>query len=200
MIKHTEQDIKDVAILHNYEYAELKAFLMVESSGNGDGIQFEPSVFAKWLNRLNVPHTFSQEVTASGKTIYYIKCKGFELRNGVDVQNKERLAYAIAWKMDERAAKLATSYGLGQILGENYALAGYENAQEMINSFNESEVNQLHAICSFLDKRGIRKYLQANDWYNVAKLYNGAGFIKEPDISKRYDTKLKEAYEKARKM
>lgn len=200
MIKHTEQEIKDVALLYNYEYAELKAFLMVESSGNGECIQFEPVVFAKWLNRFNIPHTFSQEITTNKKTIYYIKCNGEKLRNGVEVQSSEIAAYRIAFRMNDKAAKLATSYGLGQILGENYALAGYNSAQEMIDSFNESEVNQLHAICSFLDKRGIRKYLQANDWYNVAKLYNGAGFIKETDLSKRYDTKLKEAYEKARKM
>jgi hypothetical protein len=39
--------------------------------------------------------------------------------------------------------------------------------------------------------------LQNGDWYNVARLYNGAGFIKQTDLSKRYDTKLKAAYEKA---
>jgi hypothetical protein len=208
MRKLTDQDIRDLALEQGYEYAELKAFIMVESSGTGFDklgnlmIQFEPHVFAKWLEIFDVEHTLTKSVRDGRTTYKIIACiKGtmepIELTNGVEVQSKELAAYDVALKIDERAAKLSTSWGLPQILGEGYDLAGYASAQAMIDDFRENEVNQVRAMCTFLDKKGIRKYLQNGDWYNVARLYNGAGFIKQTDLSKRYDTKLKAAYEKA---
>lgn len=210
MKKHTEQDIHDIALAHGYEYAELKAFIEVESSGSGFDklgnlmIQFEPHVFAKWLEIFDVEHTLSKSVREGRTTYKIIACiKGtsepIELSNGIEVQSKELKAYDIALKIDERAAKLCTSWGLPQILGENYHLAGYDSAQAMIDDFRESEINQIHAMCTFLDKAGIRKYLQNCDWANVARLYNGAGYTREKDPTKRYDNRLKAAYEKARK-
>lgn len=210
MIKLTNQDIHDIALARGYEYAELKAFIQVESTGSGFDklgnlmIQFEPHVFAKWLDIFDVEHTLSKSVR-DGRTSYkIIACiKGttepIELTNGIEVQTKELAAYDIALKIDERAAKLSTSWGLPQILGQSYDLAGYTSAQAMIDDFRENEYNQILAMCTFIEKKGIKKYLQNCDWANVARLYNGAGYIKVTDPKKRYDNRLKEEYEKALK-
>lgn len=210
MRKLTDQDIQDIALAHGFEYAELKAFIQVESSGSGFDklgnlmIQFEPHVFAKWLEIFDVEHTMTKSVRDGRTTYKIIACiKGtqepIELSNGIEVQSKELAAYDVALKIDERAAKLSTSWGLPQILGQSYDLAGYASAQAMIDDFRENEVNQIRAMCTFIEKKGIKKYLQNGDWANVARLYNGAGYIKEKDVSKRYDTRLKAAYEKALK-
>lgn len=208
MRKLTNKDIHDIALARGYEYAELKAFIQVESTGSGFDklgnlmIQFEPHVFAKWLEIFDVEHTLSKSVR-DGRTSYKIVAciKGttepIELSNGIEVQSKELKAYDVALKIDERAAKLSTSWGLPQILGQSYDLAGYSSAQAMIDDFRENEVNQIQAMCTFIEKKGIKKYLQNGDWANVARLYNGAGYIKVTDLKKRYDNRLKEEYEKA---
>lgn len=200
----TKEQIEDVAIAHGYEYAELKCFIDVESSGNSFDklgnlmIQFEPTVFAKWLERFSIIHGLKKQLVDIGngktKAYYTITAGDITLTNTVDVQSKELEAYNLACQISEAAALLSTSWGLPQILGQNYALAGYKTAREMVEDFKQSEVRQLHALCTFLDKTGIKKHLQNNDWETVARMYNGR-LYKQFD----YHIKLAKAYEKARK-
>lgn len=55
-----------------------------------------------------------------------------------------------AMEIDETVALLATSWALPQMLGENYALAGYESVQAMVLDFLADEDNQLEAMVAFI--------------------------------------------------
>jgi hypothetical protein len=193
------EQIRHIAEQHGLTYADLKCILDVETSGKAfdkEGnlyIQFEPHLFSKWLTKFEIDHQYSKK--GEGRNVvYYIKAGNIEITNGVEVQSKELAAYSKAKQINEGAAMLSTSFGLGQILGENYALAGYSSARSMIEAFQESERHQVEAICCFLEKTGIKKYLLAEDFKGVASRYNGPAYY----INK-YDEKLKEAYEKAMK-
>jgi hypothetical protein len=94
-----------------------------------------------------------------------------------------RLAVALA--LDEAAALSAASWGLGQILGTNFATAGYATVDAMVDAFVASESAQLAGMVSFIVKSNIAGDVASQNWVGYAQHYNG------PDYAKNhYDTRL----------
>ncbi len=60
----------------------------------------------------------------------------------------ERLAVAI--RKDRSEALQSASWGLGQIMGENFAAAGFQDVEDMVTATSQSEDAQLAAMGSFL--------------------------------------------------
>lgn len=100
-----------------------------------------------------------------------------------------RLEKAIA--IDEDAALMSASWGLGQIMGENYNQVGYDTVENMVSAFADDEDNQLEAIIEFLkhnnidddlrrieQKQGRGQTVTAQDWVPVVRVYNGTGYAK----------------------
>ena len=58
-------------------------------------------------------------------------------------QGTEWQAFELARRLDETAALQATSMGAPQLMGFQYAVAGYPSVQAMFESFQESEEQQL---------------------------------------------------------
>lgn len=96
-------------------------------------------------------------------------------------------AYAIAGDV----ALLASSWGFPQILGKNYALAGYDSVEAMILDFQRDEDNQLEAMINFLKNSGLDDELRVleaklrrgenitpDDCRAVVRGYNGPGYEK----------------------
>ena len=94
-----------------------------------------------------------------------------------------------AVEIDETAAYASCSWGLGQIMGENCKMAGYDSPQDMVAAFAESEANQLDAMIKFAkaadiddDLQRIDKKLKAGqsvsstDCIPIARAWNGSGF------------------------
>jgi hypothetical protein len=100
-----------------------------------------------------------------------------------------RLSRAIA--LDRDAALQSASWGLGQIMGQNCAMAGFTDVSLMVAAMTVSEDAQLTAMGSFLRASKLDKLLQGHDWTGFAKGYNGPSFTKN-----QYDQKLAAAYEK----
>ena len=94
-----------------------------------------------------------------------------------------------AYEMRSEAALMATSWGLGQIMGSNFKMTGSASVEEMVNQAMESEVNQLHHMIGFIKSSGLIDKLKALDWAGFAKGYNGPAYAKNA-----YDTKLAGAY------
>jgi hypothetical protein len=94
-------------------------------------------------------------------------------------QNSEWRAFDFARALDDTAAKLSVSMGAPQILGSNYAAAGFESVHEMFQEFSASERAQIVAFFTFLQgtEAQPRKVmaLQRLDFVRFAELYNGAG-------------------------
>jgi hypothetical protein len=98
-----------------------------------------------------------------------------------------RLAEAVA--LDRNAAMESTSWGKFQIMGFNYAPAGFESLQAFINAMYTSEGRQLQAFVSFIQHEGLAVFLREKKWADFARRYNGANYA-----INNYDTKLAAAY------
>ena len=94
-----------------------------------------------------------------------------------------------AMKLDESKALLATSWGLGQVMGFNADRAGYSNVGAMVAAFRDSEDRQVEAMASFIRSKNLAGALRQGNWAEFAKQYNGANY-KVND----YDGKLARYY------
>jgi hypothetical protein len=99
----------------------------------------------------------------------------------------ERLAEAIA--CDRRAALESASWGLGQIMGFNAPLAGYRDAEDMVNKMLESENEQILGMVRFMRSTSVHEALRRRDWRAFARSYNGPRFA-----DNGYHEKLATAY------
>ena len=93
--------------------------------------------------------------------------------------------------IDEDIALQSCSWGLGQIMGFNFALAGYKSAKEMVEAFKADEENHLLGMIKFIIAAGLDDELRRHDWVGFARGYNGAGFAKN-----EYHLKLAAAFTK----
>jgi hypothetical protein len=101
----------------------------------------------------------------------------------------DRLARAMA--KDRTAALLSTSWGLGQVLGENFREAGFVDVESMVKAMSDSEDAHLTAFASFLQSTRLDAPLRAHDWASFARGYNGPAFAKN-----RYDIQLRGEFQK----
>ncbi|MFP4127181.1 MAG: N-acetylmuramidase domain-containing protein [Alphaproteobacteria bacterium] len=103
----------------------------------------------------------------------------------------DRLLDAVA--LDADAALQACSWGLGQVMGTNYAVCGFADIDAFVNAMAAGEGDQLDAMVGFIAHHGLDEPLRAGDWAGFARGYNG------PDYAANgYDTKLEAAYAAAR--
>lgn len=96
-----------------------------------------------------------------------------------------------AMAINPEAALKSASWGLGQIMGENHLLAGYDTVQEMVDAFMEDEDNHLEAMIAFIKATHLDDELRARNWAAFARGYNGAQYAKHG-----YHLKLAKAYAK----
>jgi N-acetylmuramidase len=101
----------------------------------------------------------------------------------------DRLARAIA--KDRAAALQSASWGIGQIMGTNFAAAGFPNVEAMVAAMSESEDGQLAAVGAFLASTGLGAPLRAHDWASFARGYNGPNYT-----INRYDIRLNSEFQK----
>lgn len=103
-----------------------------------------------------------------------------------EAQREQMFQEAYAQAPD--AALTATSWGGSQILGENYAAAGFASVRDMVLAMAASEAAHLTATVTLCIAWGIDGALRARDWAAFAKRWNGEG---QPEI---YAAKLESAY------
>lgn len=162
---------------------ELHAFMDVEAAGSGFDSHGRPKMLFE-------PHVFYRNLSGSKRDkavkagLAYSKW-----RRNYPSDSYPRLIEAM--KIDETAALKASSWGLGQILGENHKAVGYSTPQTMVRAFMEDEEKHLEAIVQFLISKKLAAKLKAHDWAGVARGYNGAGYRQNA-----YDTKMAAAFKK----
>lgn len=176
---------KQVSAEFGFDYRVMLAFIEVETGGRGfypaTGkimIQFEPAWFRK-----KAPYAPSGKWTL----------------NKVEVQSKEWPAFNDAFAKNPDAAMESTSIGLGQIMGFHYKRLGFATVGEMWNHAKTSLMNQIWQIAKFIDTdRSLKQAIKDKDWFAIAKIYNGSGFM---EIARKYgrepyNISMKKAYEK----
>jgi hypothetical protein len=102
-----------------------------------------------------------------------------------------RLGKAIA--LDRAAALKSASWGIGQVMGFNFQVAGFSDVEAMVAAMVQDEDNQLKAMAGFIRGCGLAAALQKANWAAFAKGYNGADYQKND-----YDTRLAAAHAKYR--
>lgn len=161
--------------------AELWSVLSVETSGCGflpdrrPKILFERHKFsALTQHQYDDTHPDISQPTAGGYGA-----------GGANQYN--RLAEAVA--LDETAALQSASWGLGQIMGQNFRSAGFASVQDMVAAMISGEDCQLAAMASFLKFNLLAQPLAQHDWTSFARGYNGANYAQND-----YDGKLGHFY------
>lgn len=169
---------------------EIHAFMDVEAAGHGFDSQGRP----KMLFEPHLFHAALQHDTAKLKAA--VQANVAYPRWGMKPYPKESYSrLAIAMEIDAKAAIRSASWGLSQILGSNYAGAGFESPEAMVRAFMDDEENHLVATVRLLVTMGIDDDLRKHRWPIVARVWNGPGYKKN-----RYDTKLEAAFAKWRKI
>jgi hypothetical protein len=101
-----------------------------------------------------------------------------------------RLGKAIA--IHRSAALKSASWGIGQVLGKYFAIAGFGSEEDMIEAMSRSEDEQLGAMGAFVaHNKTLHRSLQSHDWATFAAKYNGANYK-----INQYDVRLNDQYQK----
>jgi hypothetical protein len=100
-----------------------------------------------------------------------------------------RLNQAMALNPD--AALQSTSWGIGQVMGQYFSLAGYSDVETLVAAMIESEGAQLDAFRAYLESTRLAAPLRSHDWASFARGYNGPDYA-----ANHYDTQLSAAYQR----
>lgn len=94
--------------------------------------------------------------------------------------------------LNEDAALRSASWGAFQIMGFNYATAGYGTVAAYVDAMIGSQANQLKAFVAHVRaESGLRNAIIKKDWATFARLYNGKDYA-----INNYDTKMKNEYDR----
>jgi len=154
---------------------EIWTVLAVETSGCG----YLPDLRPKILYERHIFHRLTQGKYDDGD-ISDPKAGGY---GAPGAHQYDRLTLAIA--KQRTAALQSCSWGIGQIMGENYARAGFVDVEQMVAAMSESEDQQLAAMGNFLVSSRLNGSLRAHDWASFARGYNGVNYA-----INRYDIRL----------
>lgn len=186
--KLTDADMIKAAIELNVELAVIKAIKTVECNGVGmkNGIPtmlFEGHVFWKQLVARGINP--AKYLKGNENILYRNWTKKYY--TGSNISEYKRLQKAI--KINEAAAYESASYGMFQIMGNNYKICGYKSAKDFFNDLCKREDAHFESFIKFIKAKGIVPYMQQKNWTQIAYRYNGSGYK-----ANKYDTKLLQAY------
>jgi hypothetical protein len=99
----------------------------------------------------------------------------------------DRLDEAIG--CDRDAALRSASWGMFQIMGDNYRAAGFDDVEAYVKAMVSGEPAQLDAFVGFVKKTRLDDELARRDWAGFARGYNGPAYR-----DNRYDQKLLAAF------
>lgn len=105
----------------------------------------------------------------------------------VGIQHR-KLAAAVL--LDREAALRATSWGLFQVLGDNYAACGYDSVQRLVTAAYRGVSDHLRMFTQFIrhDSRLVDA-IRDHDWPGFAAIYNGPAYA-----INEYDRKMAAAF------
>jgi hypothetical protein len=181
----TENDYMDAATQLNCEVAAIKAVTDVEAPRGGfieDGrvrILFERHKFYKYTGGKASP--FKQYTDICNPV------PGGYGAEGAHQYNR----FSQAFKLDPSAAMKSASWGKFQIMGFNYADAGFHSVDDFVTAMKISEGEQLKAFVTLIKRWNLADELRNHRWATFALHYNGQDYEKN-----RYDVKLAAAYKK----
>jgi len=187
--KLDQSEIDSIAKDLGVEPAAFRAVIAVEAAGSGFDKAGRPkALFERHHFYKHLKDAPGLRANAEAEGLAYQKWGTKPYPKGSDAVYSE---IERACAIDEEAALLSTSWGLGQIMGSNYKLAGCASVREMVSEACESEAGQVRQMASFIKNAGLQDELASKNWAGFAKGYNGPQYAKN-----QYDQKLASAYAK----
>lgn len=188
----TEEAIREAANNLGVDVACVKAVAEVESLGNGFNstgmvkILFERHKFYKFIaQKYGAPK--ANQLAAMHPDICSPKAGGYTSSTATE---HKRLDKAIA--IDRESAMKSASWGRFQVMGFNYAAAGFANVEDFCVAMWKSEDEHLRAFVNFIKAdANMHRHLKNRNWAAFANAYNGPAYAQN-----KYDTKLAAAYRK----
>ena len=190
----TPDDYKFAAKLLACETAALRAVMQVETGGRSGMTAGHPTVLFEG-------HVFWRELKARGinpvakvkgyEDVLYPKWDKSKYKGGA----AEWIRLEKARRINQDAANASASWGILQIMGNNYKACGCKSVGQFVKEMCYGPLHQLMLGVSFIKSNPtLVKALQNKDWVTFAKTYNGAGYAQN-----KYDVKLKKAYDSLKK-
>lgn len=177
--KLTDYEIPRIANTIGVKEDEIHAVLDVEARGKGYDKHGVIKLFEEHVFYRSLPKHLRQKAVDLG--LAYPKWRSNYKNN--------HTRFLKAYEFHPEAALLATSWGLGQVMGFNYRIVGYDNVFDMVKDFAESESQQLQAMVEFIKSAGLDDELRRHDWAGFARGYNGKGYRRN-----KYDDRLRARY------
>jgi len=195
----TPANITTAADNLSVDEASVKAVIRVESAGSGfigakPKILFEGHIFWRELKKRGIDPS-TRDIGNYADVLYEKWTKRFYRRGDGEhdrLENAERCAVDLGLSQPEAhdAACASASWGLFQILGNNYKACGFASAGDLATQMATGENKHLAAFCSFvIANPAMHQALKEKRWADFARRYNGPAYAKN-----RYDQKLAEAY------
>lgn len=180
--------IDAVAEEHDIDRAALMAVAEVESGGrwlamvNGRAeplIRFEGHYFYRLLPRMKRNRAL-----------------GAGLAHPIAGKVKNPRSQTARWKLlgkasviDRPAALAATSWGVGQVMGDHWRWLGFASIDAFVAQARSGVAGQVRIMARYIVIAGLAGMLENRDWAGFARAYNG------PDYRRfRYDEKMAEAF------
>ena len=182
--KLTDQDFADCAKDLDCNEAAIRAVVDVESAGGGFLSDGRPKILfeAKYFHKLTGGKYDKSHPNISSPVWDKKLYKG-------GAKEWDRLNEAAG--LDRQAALRSASWGLFQIMGDNYKACGFTSVEDFVAAMERSEGEQLKAFAKFVRSSKLDDDLRSRNWATFAKGYNGPGYAKN-----KYDQKLAAAYSK----
>lgn len=106
-------------------------------------------------------------------------------------QRERWLLLERAMSIHRQAALESTSWGLGQVMGAHWEWLSYQSIDELVSEARSGIAGQVSLMLNFIDKAGLKVNLQAKDWRDFARRYNGPAFARN-----QYDSRMAAAYQR----
>lgn len=186
----TDGDIAELADRWSVNPCHLRAVLAVESAGSGfllkEPAPARPKILfeAHWFYKLTPKPVSRTRPDLSSKRWNRKLYKGGSAE-------WDRLRDAMAF--DPLPALKSASWGLGQVMGFNYKVAGCASVEQFVVENFTGEKQQFNHMLNFVDNNSLMGHLRAGRWASFARGYNGAGYR-----ANRYDEKLAAAAKRCR--
>jgi hypothetical protein len=178
----SQHSLDEANRITNVGLVELWALMSVETSGCGYLSDRRPKILYErhYFSRLT-----DRKYDAIAPAISAPTAGGY---GEAGAHQYERLQAAM--QLDSSAALRSTSWGLGQIMGDNYEKAGFASVEDMVAAMVAREDNQMQALASFLHSTGVDESLRGHRWADFARQYNGPSYA-----ANNYDSQLDHFFE-----
>lgn len=190
MTARDASDVADAAARLNVDTPAFRAIIQVETTGSGFLPDGRPRILLE-RHKVWAATSPAQRVLLGAQDCNptpggYATGPDADARGAGEWIRFERVAAVTG----DAVAAQCCSWGLGQVMGANYAMCGFADTIGLMFAAALHERAQLDMMVRFIQPQpGLLGALRTHQWPAVARIWNGPNFA-----INQYDTKLSDAY------